>query len=162
MKRKSDRLYLRLILLLVVVLAFLIIAKGLENGFYSGSNRETGFAELTSPSAGCFIDFDSQFVINSEASFRDLQNTRLSRCYNLSDWEYDSSKTLLGKKIEASGCSYEMEKRIIRNDIVKKAAFEIDLHTEGECDEVLLSYYEILSVDKIPVDYEVIFELKED
>lgn len=164
MKRKNtSKVYVYLILFLVIILAVLIILRDGKNGFGSNSRNELNFTQLTLPSADCEVtDFDEAIVANSDSALESLQESRLSRCYDFSSWDIDfSSETLLGRRIEVNGCSYELEKRVVRNDIIKRVTFEVEMDIEEGCDSNLLKYYDFIVIDKVPADYKIAFEPEE-
>jgi|GEM_PF-2352507 len=157
----KDKIYLWIIGLLILFLLLLIFFSGEKKyNFVRGGFENIDYIQLTPIDDSCLLedrDFTRGFFVNSEFSFNELMQSRLSSCYNVSEW-YEENRTILGHRVKISGCSYDMNKSVFRNDITKTVIFDLNFEVEGECDMVLLSYYDVVSIEKVPEDYHIDYD----
>jgi hypothetical protein len=69
--------------------------------------------------------------------------------------------TLLGVSSAVSGCKTETQKAVFRDDFRKQILYKVRVSGIGACEKANPGNHVIL-VDKVPSDYEVIFELQEE
>lgn len=101
-----------------------------------------------------------EFIINSAEELEQLAQYRhnAGRCANSTFPRYDFDRlTLLGKIVEAQGCSATFDKRIIWDEENNVVTYTIIPKPVGDCQKMKIIAPNWMLVEKIPSDHTVTF-----